>query len=345
MPGAGHLYRRGKTWWGRVRVAGVEHRRSLRTTDKKEAAHRLKGWRISVERAATGAPDCPTVKAATIRWGKEILPQSVRPAVKTRYLSSIRQVVDVLGDVRVDTITQATLAGYASARALTTSNATIRRDLTALSRLLACCVAWGYRLDNPARLYDRTMIKEMREPVRPPEPADVALVIAAAPAPMARVLQLLDQTGMRSQEAVQLQGQDISRAHAQIRLTRTKTGRPRTIDFITPGGDATAILASAPEVGAVFASSQGRPYGNFATHTAKVIARVALKEKLARRPFRRFRVHDLRHGFAIRALRAGMSIYSLSRHLGHTSVKTTEIYLDYLSETEQKVAQTGAQTA
>jgi integrase/recombinase XerD len=66
-----------------------------------------------------------------------------------------------------------------------------------------------------------------------------------------------------------------------------------------------------------------------------VIALVEAREKKAQRPFRRFRVHDLRHGFAIRALRSGMDIYSLSRHLGHTSVKTTEVYLGYLTGDEQ----------
>ena len=47
--------------------------------------------------------------------------------------------------------------------------------------------------------------------------------------------------------------------------------------------------------------------------------------------FKRFRFHDLRHLFAVEALRGGMSIYALSKHLGHTSVKTTEIYLAFLT--------------
>jgi len=42
---------------------------------------------------------------------------------------------------------------------------------------------------------------------------------------------------------------------------------------------------------------------------------------------RRWRLHDLRHTFAINALLEGADIYDLSRHLGHASVKTTEIYI------------------
>jgi len=48
----------------------------------------------------------------------------------------------------------------------------------------------------------------------------------------------------------------------------------------------------------------------------------------------------------IRWLKAGSDIYALSRHLGHTSVRTTEIYLGYLTEEERTgVAQTGSQNA
>jgi len=54
---SGHLYKRGDVYWGRVRLAGREHRRSLRTADKKEATLRLKGWSKTLERAEIGAPD------------------------------------------------------------------------------------------------------------------------------------------------------------------------------------------------------------------------------------------------------------------------------------------------
>lgn len=339
MPDKGHLYKRGATFWGRIRVAGVEHGRSLRTSDPKEARRRLRGWILAVERAALGSPDCPTLKEVTIRWANEVLPQAVKPAVAQRYLSSMRQVVGALGNMPVDLITQTTIAGYASQRSTVASNATIRRDLTALSRLLACCVAWGVRTDNPLKYYDRSLLRERRDPIQPPDPADVAKVIAAAPPGMARILTLLNETGMRENEAVTLEGQDIDRVRQQIRLTKTKTNRPRVINLVTPGGDARVVLAHAPAIGPVFVSSNGRAHQNFASQARAVIARVIEADPSVRR----FRVHDLRHGFAIRALQAGMSIYSLSRHLGHTSVKTTEIYLGYLAFSEQAGVQMGVQ--
>jgi integrase/recombinase XerD len=56
--------------------------------------------------------------------------------------------------------------------------------------------------------------------------------------------------------------------------------------------------------------------------------------------------HTFRHYFAVSYIRAGGDIYRLSRILGHTSVKTTEIYLrsmglDALSERHQQLSPLG----
>jgi integrase len=346
MPKAGYLYKRGDTYWGRVRIAGHEHRRSLRTSDSREAAKRLKAWRLKVERAVVADPDSPTFKAAVVKWASEVLPKSVKPAVMRRYLTSIAKLDEVFGPLRIAEVNTAKVSEYVSLRTRTTSNATIRRDLTALSRLMAACVAWGWRDDNPIRLYDRSVVlRERREPIEPPSQEDYERVLAAVPEAMAKVLRLLDQTGMRENEAVALTVADVNFDRRQITLLHTKTSRPRTLDWVTPGGDATKALAAGAAKGTLFPSRSGKPYGNFASAFGAVMRRVLAAEKKAKRPFRRFRVHDLRHGFAIRWLRNGGGIYELSKHLGHTSVKTTEGYLNYLTGQEQRIAQTGAHRA
>lgn len=59
---------------------------------------------------------------------------------------------------------------------------------------------------------------------------------------------------------------------------------------------------------------------------------LAVKWRNARKHFPqhlKFRIHDLRHDYAIHEIRKGRDIYDLSHHLGHSSVKVTEIYLGY----------------
>lgn len=334
-----NLYKRGDVWWGCIKVAGRKHRRSLRTTDPREAARRLKGWRLKLERNLLGDPDSPTWRAAVVKWATEVLPKSVKPSVAKRYLVSIGQLDPVFGVLRVDQISAAKIAEYISLRSTVATNATVRRDLTALSRLLSSCVAWGWRTDNPARTYDRSIIRERREPITPPDAAMVEKLIGAAPAGMADVLRLLAETGMRENEAVTLEATDIDWDARQIRLTRTKTNRPRTLDWKTPGGDAGVVLAHAPRQGALFPASTGAAYRNFAANAVRVSRDLAERDAT----FKPFRVHDLRHGFAIGWLRRGGDIYQLSIHLGHTSLKTTEIYLGHLSAREQAGAQKGTQ--
>lgn len=339
---ARNLYARNGIWWGRLKIAGREYRSSLRTTDPREAARRLKGWRLKLEREEVGSPDSPTWQMAVVKWAREVLPQSVKPTVAKRYLVSIGQLERIFGSLRVDQITGHRIAEYITLRNSEATNATVRRDLTALSRLLSACVSWGWRVDNPARTYDRSIIRERRDPISPPADADVAKMVAAAPEGMQRILNLLDQTGMRENEAVTLEAIDLDRTTKQIRLTRTKTNRPRTIDWSTPGGDATPIFTAGQGRGPLFLAATGRAYRNFAANAVQVMRRLEARDP----EFRPFRVHDLRHRFAIRWLRNGGDIYHLSLHLGHTSLKTTEIYLGHLSAREQAAAQSRAhQTA
>jgi integrase/recombinase XerD len=226
-----NLYLRDGVWWGYFRHAGVRHRRSLRTTDGAEAAKRFKAWRQEVEGQAFGVEDSKTYKEAVLRWHKEVLPKAVKPAVMERYLVSIRQITPHFEKLRLDQISKKTIANLISARtAAGASNATIRRDLTALSRLLASCIAWGWLEENHARYFDRSIIREQKTKIRPPDPGAYAKVLAAAPPGMAAILQLLDQTGMRENEAVTLERDDIDESARQIRLIETKTNRPRTLN-------------------------------------------------------------------------------------------------------------------
>ncbi len=330
----GNLYIRGDTYWGRITIGGCEHRRSLRTDNPREAARRLKDWRLKLERSQFGEGEAPRWRDAVVRWAREVLPGAVKPQVARRYLTSVASLEETFGELRVNEITSRRIAEYISRRTGRVTNATIRRDLTALSRLLASCIAWGWITENPARNFDRTIIRERRDPHQAPAPRDLETVIQACPDGMARVLRLLEVTGMREDEAVTLAAEEVDRVRRQIRLIRTKTNRPRTIAWVTPGGDATLALAAGEPEGVLFRNRAGDPYANFASNFGQVIRRVAAEEQAAGRPFRRFRVHDLRHGFAIRWLKAGGDIYRLSRHLGHTSVKTTEIYLVSLTSDE-----------
>jgi integrase/recombinase XerD len=349
-PGKGRLpkgvYTRGDSdsLWGRVQIDGREYRRSLRTADPEQAKDKLARWSAELQRIADGGAE--TWRDAVIRWDREVLPTSVKPSVRRRYLASIAMLDAVFGKLKLSQITTRLIADYVSSRSGVVTNATIRRDITALSRLLSACCAWGWIDVNPAKAFDRSVVKEPKRIFEPPSPDELETLLKYAPAGMVPILRALDATGARLDEMAHLQRRAIDWQARTITLTETKT-KPRTIDFSTPGGDVTGILAAAvPHVRSpyVFRNRADEPYKQLSTNFQAVMGRAIFEEAAAGRTLRRFRIHDLRHGFAIRWLRRGGSIYDLKDHLGHTTVSTTEIYLRYLTSAEQVVVKSRTKT-
>lgn len=287
-------------------------------------------------------------KDAVIRWATEVLPSSVKPSVARRYLTSVAALDGTFGSLKLSDISTQTIALYVSSRSGKVTNATIRRDLTALSRLLSACTAWGWITENPAKQFDRSIAKEQRRVLHVPGPDEIEAVLNEAPPNIVPILRLLLETGAREQEIVSLEWSQVDALRRQITLIRTKTSRPRVLNWETPGGNAGRILEGlergATEAmlrpgrqakeGLLFPSGQGGAYTSFPSVYGNLMRRMAAKAESEGRPFNRFRVHDLRHRFAITWLKNGGDIYRLSRHLGHLSVKTTEVYLAYLTDDE-----------
>ena len=101
---------------------------------------------------------------------------------------------------------------------------------------------------------------------------------------------------------------------------------------------ATAHLASQITVlgsDLIFCTPAGTKWSSPASYFVKIRDRVAKANK----GFRPFRFHDLRHLFAVEALRSGVGLYKLSKHLGHTSVSVTErVYLTFLTPEDAQAA-------
>ncbi|WP_242501318.1 tyrosine-type recombinase/integrase [Komagataeibacter xylinus] len=342
-----NCFLRGDTWWAQIVIRGERYRESLRTTDAREAERRVKAFRLRLERSALDVPGEESWKAAVVRWSTEGL-DGVKDSVRTRYLSSIRRFDERFGSLLVASITTRDIADWISDRkrigsvrlhgeGKQISNASIQRDLTALSRLLSFCCSIGWRTDNPVQAFDRTIIRERREPKRPPTRREIQTAIDAAPPGIAGILTLLAETGMRMNEAVMLERWQVDSPKRQILLTKTKTSRPRTISWHTPGGNATGALEQGAATGFLYTSgTTGKPFANFSSNHAQIMRRIQRDNPL----FRRFGVHDLRHAFAVRWLKEGGNIYRLSRHLGHSSVKVTEQnYLGFLTVEEQERVQ------
>ena len=121
-------------------------------------------------------------------------------------------------------------------------------------------------------------------------------------------------TGSRRNEALSLDWKEIDLEENKVILKETKSGDSRVVPF---NGVLTGILKSMEQNG-----EKPFPFKpDYVTHKFKKYLRstkIENKEEL--------NVHSLRHTFASHLVMSGVDLYTVSKLLGHSSVKVTEMY-------------------
>lgn len=278
---------------------------------------------------------------AFAEWSAHIA-ANVRASTAKRYGVSLKQLAPWLLPLYLDEVNKALVGKIvAGRREAGVSNATLRRDLTALSSLLE----FHDRDDNPALRWLKRL-DERRDPIVLPELVDIERVANRAPGNLAALIRAARITGCRQNELVTAERRLFNYGARQL----TVIGKGRKLRVIDLTQDAADLLASIPAaIGSqwLFWHDRGQPYRNVASRFRVFVRAVETWAKEKRTPFRPFRFHDLRHYYAVDYLRAGGNIYDLQRQLGHGSIKTTEMYLAYLTPDDARRAkyETAHQTA
>lgn len=333
-------YWRGSILWARASVAGHEYRWSLRTRNVAVAARRREAGHQKLIAEQLYGEATTTYETAFAEWAKHLVGQ-VAASTATRYAVSLGRLEHRLRGKDIRAIDRALIGEIvAERREAGVATATIRRDLGALSSLLAFAEDEGWREGNPA-LERIRRLKERRDPIILPAPADIRAVIALAPGNFAHLISAAWLTGARQAELVTALRGRLDHHRRQLTLVG-KGNRLRVIDL---SDEAYGLLAGIPvalRCKWLFWHSEGAPYRNIASRFAALVRTAQKTAQSEGRPFRPFRFHDLRHLYAVEYLKNGGNIYDLQQRLGHSSIKTTEIYLSYLSADEARTAKWGA---
>lgn len=339
-----NLIRRGDTYWIRAYVKGKLIQRSLRTSDVKVArSQRDKMLKEASDWAWRGDRVVTWLDAVT-EWidheGKHLPANTAK-----RYSVSLKQVEPFLAKLNISAINGKIIGDFAKARRKDgASAATIRRDLTAISKVLDYAISENWREDNPT-LSRRRLIKERRDPITLPVIEDVETMIAAASPAFGALIRAAWLTGCRQDELVTAVWRDYDPVRKTLRVVG-KGNKARVISLRPiQAKDALALIESQPRTfgsDLIFCKPDGSAFSQAASDFTHIRRAVIAKAKKERRRFDRFRFHDLRHLFAVEALRAGMNIYDLQQHMGHSSVKVTEIYLAHLTADEAAQAKGGS---
>lgn len=333
-------YWRGEILWAEVWVKGQRIRQSLGTDDPTIAKARRQAIK---ERALADIHGDArrTFEEVFTAWDVQLL-RSVRSKTARRYLISLKQLAprlegrvlaDIDGRLVAEIIRERQRAGV--------TNATIKRDLGALSSIMNFAILQGWTETNPV-LPKLALVPERRDPIMLPTDRDIALVIERAPGMVGAMITAALKTGAREDELAKAKRVDIDHARKQITVVG-KRGKLRPIDLV-PFDGYEFFTALPAYVGKpfLFWHDKGAPYTSFAPTFHKLMDRVEAWAKASGVEFRRFRFHHLRHRHAVDWLKGGGDIYTLQGRLGHTSIKTTEMYLDYLTPEEVQVAKFGA---
>lgn len=339
-----NLYIREGIYWARFKVAGIEYRESLRTRSERVAEKRMKALREGIEDQAVYGIDGPTSwPAAVVSWNENCA-RAIAAKTFRRYASSLKQMRAFLDQLNVQQITTDVLKDMIKARKRAgVMNATIRRDLTALSSVFNHAIDESWITDNPALSINRKrIVPEKIVKIVLPQPETIAAIFPKLPSRIRDMCEFTRETGLRINEVCGLRHSDIDRAGRFITVVGGKGDKVRTVPLSIA---AEKIVDRQPRyIGKPWAfwKGSGLPFADVSSRIGGYMARAAQKAAQEKREFRPFSHHDFRHMFAVEYLRDRRgSIYDLQGEMGHDSISTTERYLAFLTPEQEKAARHG----
>lgn len=241
------------------------------------------------------------------------------------------------------------------------TNATIKRDLSALSALIEYAVARGWIGDrpNPVPAVMRA-ITEKRDPINLPHDDDIARVMKRAHLPYDNLMKAALLTGCRIEELVGAARRDFDPKAKTLTIRKAKHNSVRVIDLSWNNGN--KFFASLPVFAGkswlfwrdenkwVRADSERDPAfrGDRLDDASQNFRRItdAVAGECAEdgTQFVRFVFHDLRHRHAVDFLasgKPGCDVYALNKRLGHSLLKQTEECLEHLTPEQARIAKYG----
>lgn len=334
-----NLYERNGVFYARIQIAGSDRRISLKTKDRAEAKRKLKAFLSdNSEYHGTIRRSFDDVVDAFLLEAKSRLKEKTY----RRYEVSALQLAVKFSGMWWEQVTKATVVEYIDERkAAGIKIPTIKRDLTVLSQAAEFAMERQFGGANPVAQLGKRQLRHTRWVFTRPDAWSIEATIAAAYGNLSPLASFLHHTGMRLDEAATLRWAQVDPDRRTATLYNTKSFA-RAVSLNEP---AMAVLKAQPRTTEwVFPTKLGTPYKQASTNWQEAKRSAQKSAQKEKRKYTPFRLHDLRHIYAIEYLAAGGNLYALQKQLGHSTIRQTEEYLQFLSPEEAARAKNGVGT-
>ncbi len=249
------------------------------------------------------------------RFILEHLP-TLRPSAARRYRTSARMLHPHFQGLWLDQITRGRLSTYITTRRRGgASSATLRRDLACLSSMIQLAIAWDWCDANPVKALDKRQIKESEPRRRYLSEAEYDALLGAASDYLRPMIVFSVEPGLRLEEQLSMEWNQVNLTRGELFLPRTKSGTPRTVPLSTAAAELLPRHPRHLHSTYVFCKKDGSRYSKVTRGLAGAAKRAGISD---------LRWHDLRRTCGSWMIQRGVDVFRVSRFLGHKSVAVTE---------------------
>lgn len=321
-----YLYLRGRVWYCDFTYRGIRYRKPL-DTNKSLALEKLIAWKKDLKNQRFSPTNFNSFVRRYLEWGETNKNKQTvyRDKLSLKYLTEFTKIRDITD------ITPLMLDEFKSyLLRIGKKPNNINRILTSIKAMMHKAEVW--ELVSPKKWEICKEIKTPKGRVLFYSPEEVKKLLDNCPENWRLVVLLGCRAGLRRGEIVNLTWQDIDLNKKIITIQPKENWHPKDyecrdipIDNLLYKALAKADKSSAK----VLQTKYNKDFtleGISQYFITKVLKKVGLRGSL----------HTLRHTFASHLVQNGVDLYTVSKLLGHSSIKTTEIYSHLSPNTFQK---------
>ncbi len=337
------VYRRGKIWWYHFEFEGRRIQESSGFTNKTAALRAEAKRRADLLDRRTGLsrrelpPKFEEYVPQFLAWSK----RQHRRRTYELHEDNCKTLLRFFQGKWLDEVTSGMVEDFKLARARetrrnaedgsTVSPATVNRALTTLKLLFNHASRCGFAITNPTM--GVKFLEESAGRMRVIGFEEELAYFQAASQPLRDIARVILETGMRPEEVYRMEATNLDFYRRTIFNPHGKTrAAKRMIPMTDEVGQILKGRVAAAKGSYVFPSAKdsSKPIGCVRKAHDAAVARARINDH--------FRLYDLRHTYATRAVAAGVDLPTLAALLGHTKITMTMRYVHPAEEQKRQTA-------